>query len=272
MSVSRDARTGDKRPFSGQEIGPRRRSLEHRCRWKGSLLAESPARYRRIEPTAELLTAVLQDPGEDAVTEAVDAAAGRVGHADLAFVFGTALEDPVAPTAELIADGVVPAVVVTGGTNRSHRDRQEAEVHARLLERQGVPTEAILIENTSVSTLENVLHARPLVEARFGPVQSVIAVAKWYHRRAALTLLNHWPALQQVFTLTYEPGRLDGEPLTRSNWATHRLGTRVAKEYEYLRQLSRTPGIVPITRQQGAWVRSTPPEPGRGRTRGPTRA
>lgn len=233
-------------------------------------MTDSTPKQRRIEPTTELLEAVLRDPGEDAITQAVDAATDRIDQADLAFVFGTALEDPVVPTAKLVAEDVVSGVVVTGGPNRARPHHHEAEVHAHLLEQHGVPASAIVVERTSASTLENVLRARPLVEAKFGPVQSVIAVVKWYHLRAVLTLLSHWPQLQRVFTVTYEPGRLDGEPLTRDNWATHRLGTRVAKEYEYLHQLGQTPDIVPITQHHGVWVRSARPEPNYGPRRSPT--
>lgn len=174
------------------------------------------------------------------------------------FVFGTRLPDPVVHAAGLFADGLAPVVVVTGGENRRDPRHIEAEVHARLLLQRGVLSEAVLVENTSRTTLENVVHARPLIDARIGEPASAIAVVKWSHRRAILTLLNHLPSLSRVHAVTYDPDITEGgSPVTRANWPLGPHATRVAKEYEYLRRLTSSPGIIPIERRDGAWVRAT---------------
>lgn len=210
----------------------------------------------RIEPTPELVDALLADPGQEAVTAAVDADSGGVREADLVFVFGTRLPDAVTPAAELIASGFAPAVVVTGGTNRGRPGHQEAEVHARLLRERGVPPHAIIVEGTSTTTLENVLHSRPLIEERLGTVSSAVAVVKWSHRRAILTLMNLVPSLTRVHAVTYDPDVTEtGSPVTRTNWPDTPHATRVAKEFVHLRQLNERRGITPIVRRDGAWVR-----------------
>lgn len=201
---------------------------------------------------------LLDDPGQAAVTAAVDADSHGVAPADLVFVFGTRLPDPVGPAADLWAAGMAPAVVVTGGENRGRAGHIEADVHARLLRERGVPADALVVENTSRTTLENVLHARPLIRARLEQARSAIAVVKWSHRRAILTLLNHIRSLTRVHAVTYDPDATeDGTPVTRHNWPDGPHATRVAKEYEYLRRLTTTPGIVAIERRDGAWVRAT---------------
>ncbi|MBW3576672.1 MAG: YdcF family protein [Actinobacteria bacterium] len=208
-------------------------------------------------PGQAMIEALLEDPGQEAVTAAVDADSRGVAPADVVFVFGTRLRDPVGPTAELMASGLASAVVVTGGENRGRPGHIEAEQHARLLGEHGVPPQAILVENTSRTTLENVLHARPLIETRLGRPESVIAVVKWFHRRAVLTLLNHLPSVRLVHAVTYDPHVTeDGSPVTRTNWPTGPHASRVAKEYECLRRLASTPEIVPIERRDRAWVRA----------------
>lgn len=219
-------------------------------------MPDGMAAYPRIHPTPEMVDALLADPGREALAAAVDADSGGLRDADLVFVFGTRLPDPVAPAAELLASGAVPAVVVTGGTNRGRAGHQEAEVHAQLLEERGVPPEAIIVENASTTTLENVLHSRPLIEERLGTVTSAIAVVKWFHRRAILTLLNHVPSLTRVHAVAYDPDVTEtGSPVTRTNWPGTPHATPVAKEFVYLQRLNEHPDITPIVRRDGAWVR-----------------
>lgn len=72
--------------------------------------------------------------------------------------------------------GVAPRVVVVGtGDNASNR---------RILSRAGVPSEAILIEPSSSSTLENATFVRPMLE-RAG-IRRVLLVTSSFHARRAL--------------------------------------------------------------------------------------
>lgn len=72
--------------------------------------------------------------------------------------------------------GVAPRVVVVGtGDNASNR---------RILSRAGVPPEAILIEPSSSSTLENATFVRPMLE-RAG-IRRVLLVTSSFHARRAL--------------------------------------------------------------------------------------
>ncbi len=108
--------------------------------------------------------------------------------ADLAFVFGTRLPDPVRLVADLVRQSMARSVVLTGGAN-GLTGVNEARTHLELLLGLGVPRNLIIVEDTSTNTLEN-----------------VIVVAKWFHcRRAMMTLKRHMPLGVRYFTCMYAP-------------------------------------------------------------------
>lgn len=186
----------------------------------GTDVPQEPWRFFVPIPDGSVVESLLADPGQEALTRSVDADSGGVAPADLIFVYGTRLPDTVMHAARLFMDGLAPTVVVTGGENRGRAGHIEAEVHARLLEEHGVPSETVVVENTSRSTLENVVHARPLVEARTGRPRLVIAVVKWSHPRAVLTLLNQMPSVSRVHAVTST--RTSPRPVRRSLETTGR--------------------------------------------------
>lgn len=98
----------------------------------------------------------------------IDARAVGLGPADLIFVFGTRLEAPAVLAADLFIRGLAPLVVVTGGTSRQADGLNEARHHLELLTIRGVPRDAVIVEDRSANTSENVLFALPLVHARCG--------------------------------------------------------------------------------------------------------
>jgi uncharacterized SAM-binding protein YcdF (DUF218 family) len=94
--------------------------------------------------------------------------------------------------------------VVTGGTSRARPDHDEALRHRDVLLASGVPEDAIIVESHSQSTYENVMMAMPLVIDRVGDLRTVLAVVKWFHRRALVTLAHHVPTIERIFAATYE--------------------------------------------------------------------
>ncbi len=152
--------------------------------------------------------------------------------ADLAFVFGTRHPEPARLAADAYARSIVPLVVVTGGRNR-HTGVVEAHAHRDLLLRLGVPFEAILVENASTHTGENVSLAVPMLGARLdlASLRSVVAVTKWYHaRRAVMTLRRYLPAGVRYATLSYEPPEV-----RRADWYRGDEGQRaVMKEWHVI--------------------------------------
>jgi uncharacterized SAM-binding protein YcdF (DUF218 family) len=93
----------------------------------------------------------------------IDAQAGEVLSADLIFIFGTRHWTPAELAAELYHAGRAPLVVTTGGPDHHPRGVSEAVMHQRLLVGAGVPEEAVIVEDRSATTLENVTMAAPLM-------------------------------------------------------------------------------------------------------------
>lgn len=136
-------------------------------------------------------------------------------HADLAIVFGTRYPMPIPLAAQLYREGIVPLIVVTGGINHQTGEN-EAQAHYKLLRAENVPDSAILVEDQSTNTLENVVFALPKIAERCEIVQlkGVISVSKWFHaRRTLMTLKKHFPVGIEYYARTYTP--LDIRP---DNW------------------------------------------------------
>ncbi|MGE0845704.1 MAG: YdcF family protein [Flavobacteriaceae bacterium] len=107
--------------------------------------------------------------------------------ADVAIVFGmSAPERPVERAVELFNAGIVRRLLFTGGYNE-RLGRAEADEMAVLANGQGVPAEAILIEDRARNTEENIELSCRLLEDRWGAagVGSVMLLTIHYHLRRA---------------------------------------------------------------------------------------
>jgi len=78
--------------------------------------------------------------------------------------------------AEIFQKGLVPLVLVSG--------TGDCNINVNILERNGVPPKAILIENRSKSTLENARFSISILREK--GAHRVIIVTSWYHSRRAL--------------------------------------------------------------------------------------
>ncbi len=125
----------------------------------------------------------------------------RLGHtlepADLIFVLGSHDLRVAEHAADLFHQGLAPRVVLSGGfgvRQASAWGRSEAEMFAEVMQRRGVSKSALLLEDRSTNTGENVRFTRELLAARGLIVQSVIAVQKPYmERRTFATIRKQWP-------------------------------------------------------------------------------
>lgn len=106
--------------------------------------------------------------------------------------------------AELWHAGMAPLVVMSGGLGNFTAEifeRPEADLFAERAIELGVPEEAILIENRSTNTGENVKFTRALLESRGVEVSRVIAVQKPnMERRTFATISKQWPKLHVKVT------------------------------------------------------------------------
>ena len=99
-----------------------------------------------------------------------------------------------------ICRAMLPGSFFRAATARSTQgifQQPEAQVFAETARRMGVPAEAMLIEDQSTNTGENIRFTKNHVEQNGLSVHSLILVQKPYMlRRAYATLLMHWHGLQ----------------------------------------------------------------------------
>jgi uncharacterized SAM-binding protein YcdF (DUF218 family) len=99
--------------------------------------------------------------------------------------------------AELYLKGFAPLIIMSGGLGNFTKEmwtEKEADKFADIAVKMAVPKEAILIENKSTNTGENILFTQKLLEEKRLDPQSFIVVQKPYmERRSYATFKKHWP-------------------------------------------------------------------------------
>jgi uncharacterized SAM-binding protein YcdF (DUF218 family) len=116
--------------------------------------------------------------------------------------------------AELYLQGMAPLIIFSGGLGNFTKEiwtKSEADLFAGIAIQMGVPSEAILIENKSTNTGENILFTQRLLEAQHLHPESFIVVQKPYmERRAFATFKKLWP--DKIFTVTSPQISFDDYP------------------------------------------------------------
>jgi uncharacterized SAM-binding protein YcdF (DUF218 family) len=116
--------------------------------------------------------------------------------------------------AELYLQGWAPLLVVSGGLGNLTLGvwtEPEADRFAAVARGLGVPSEAILIENRSANTGENIAFTRRLLAERNLDPGSFLVVQKPYmERRSFATFKKHWP--EKTLRVTSPRLTLDAYP------------------------------------------------------------
>lgn len=106
--------------------------------------------------------------------------------------------------AELYLQGWAPLLIFAGGLGRLTEGmwtESEADLFARIAMEKGVPAEAILIENRSTNTGENIQLVRQLLSEKDLNPQTFILVQKPYmERRTFATFAKAWPGKAFIVT------------------------------------------------------------------------
>jgi uncharacterized SAM-binding protein YcdF (DUF218 family) len=106
--------------------------------------------------------------------------------------------------AELYLEGWAPMIVMSGGLGRLTNGvwaETEAEKFAKIAVQLCVPNEAILVEDKSTNTGENILFTQELLKQKNMDPQSFIVVQKPYmERRSYATFKKHWADKNLVVT------------------------------------------------------------------------
>lgn len=106
--------------------------------------------------------------------------------------------------AELYQQGWAPLLIFSGGLGRLTEgmwSEPEADLFAKIAIDKGVPEEAILTENRSTNTGENIILTQQLLNEKNLHPQSFIVVQKPYmERRSYATFKKHWPDKELMVT------------------------------------------------------------------------
>ncbi|MGO8815673.1 MAG: YdcF family protein [Terriglobia bacterium] len=128
----------------------------------------------------------------------------RVQKSDVILVMGSHDLRVAERGAQLFLERWAPLVVFSGGLGRLTRglwDRPEADRFAEIAARMGVPREAMLIENLSTNTSENVRFTRDLLaKLRLDPQRFILVHKPYMERRAFATFRKVWPEKQALAT------------------------------------------------------------------------
>lgn len=124
--------------------------------------------------------------------------------------------------AELYLRGLAPIIIFSGGLGNFTKeiwDESEADKFTTIAMNMGVPRDAILIENKSTNTGENILFTQKLLKENGLDPQSFIVVQKPYmERRSYATFKKHWPDKKLAVTspqISFEKYYNDEIPLEK---------------------------------------------------------
>ena len=106
--------------------------------------------------------------------------------------------------AQLYHDGFAPSVLFTGGLGRNTLGlwtQPEAERFASIARKAGVPEKAILIENRSTNSAENILFTHEMLKEAGLDSGRLICVHKpFMERRLYAAMQVYWPEAHAVYT------------------------------------------------------------------------
>jgi uncharacterized SAM-binding protein YcdF (DUF218 family) len=106
--------------------------------------------------------------------------------------------------AQLFLDGWAPLLIFAGGLGSITKgiwSEPEADQFAEVAIGMGVPSEKILIENSSTNTSENILFTkRLLAEKQIDPQKFILVQKPYMERRSFATFRKVWPEKEAIVT------------------------------------------------------------------------
>ncbi|MEO6329691.1 MAG: YdcF family protein [Ginsengibacter sp.] len=131
---------------------------------------------------------------------------------DCIFVLGSHDTRVAERSADLFLEGWAPLLILSGGLGRLTNGlwkETEADKFAAIAINKGVPLQAILVENRSTNTGENILFTQALLNQKHLDPESFMVVQKPYmERRSFATFKKHWPGKKAVVTSPQIPFEL----------------------------------------------------------------
>jgi len=106
--------------------------------------------------------------------------------------------------AQLYLEGWAPTLVCSGGLGNLTSGiwtESEADQFAAIAIKMGVPENAVLVENKSTNTGENILFTEKLlIEKGINPESFIVVQKPYMERRSYATFKKHWPEKNVVIT------------------------------------------------------------------------
>jgi uncharacterized SAM-binding protein YcdF (DUF218 family) len=106
--------------------------------------------------------------------------------------------------AELYLEGWAPLIIMSGGLGNFTQNmwtEKEADRFAEVAIQRGVPADAILIENQSTNTGENIMFTQKLLKEKgLDPLSFIVVQKPYMERRSFATFKKHWPDKELMVT------------------------------------------------------------------------
>lgn len=157
--------------------------------------------------------------------------------ADIIFVFGGPEDIKAQKAAELYLAGKAPKIIFTGDIQRKLQltpHISESVRDAKTAKFLGVPDNAILIEDTSVNTPENVQNAITILsDLKPFPTSFILVNLPWYLRRATNTFKTYWRNAPVPYSRIQRVNAGSGQ-FNRDNYFLQRRGLEYVI-FEYLK-------------------------------------
>lgn len=153
---------------------------------------------------------------------------------DLIFVFGGPTLSQIKKAKQIFDQDLAPYILVTGNTgtfNNPDWNRPIANIFCDFLVENKVNPENILVQNTSMNTLEDVTFSIPIIKAKIQNFQKVILVSNPMHqRRCFATFKKQFPFDVEIINQAGDEPDL----AKTSEQEVVSIGTRCLQEYERL--------------------------------------
>lgn len=161
----------------------------------------------------------------DKITEIVFLPQKELQPCDIIFIFGGSHPGLWETAARAYQENLGQIVIVTGGYKPGAKrhacweygDRPESHVIAEKLQTLGVPADAMILEDRSTNTLENVLFAQEVYD--FSKVRRILMICKSFASgRQCRTLQKHLPSHITCLPYAFDTRSGDGPLITATTW------------------------------------------------------
>ena len=144
---------------------------------------------------------------------------------DLIFVFGSNINARVDKAIELYRAGIAPKIMTTGlGSNYSKQTMSEGRLQANYAISEGIPAEAIIVEECSITTSDNVKRSFDMwQDMDWKPTHVTLVTSEFHLLRAYADMYKFSDYDIEIYTASPVPT----DDLNEINWIKSEFGRRV---------------------------------------------